>query len=86
MMGIALVIYLNSSYRTPRTQLYLCRLVLYFAFWIGLGVLFIYDFLTKILPSSTARAGMATVLGLTAPLLMGIKAGTTTTAAIAIFG
>lgn len=74
MMGIALVVYLNSPPVEPRERDYIYVGSFYiFAFWIGLGVLFIYDFLTKILPSAATRAGLATVLGLTAPLLMGVK-------------
>lgn len=74
MMGIALVVYLNSPPVEPRERDYIYVGSFYiFAFWIGLGVLFIYDFLTKFLPSAATRAGIATALGLSAPLLMGAK-------------
>ncbi len=74
MMGIALVVYLNSPPVEPRERDYIYVGSFYiFAFWIGLGVVFIYDFLSKVLPSASTRAGLATVLGLAAPILMGAK-------------
>ncbi|MFN4146766.1 MAG: DUF2723 domain-containing protein [Runella sp.] len=74
MMGVALVTYLNSPPIEPRERDYIYVGSFYiFAIWIGLGVLFIYDGLSKILPSAVGRAGIATLLGLSAPLLMGAK-------------
>ena len=71
MMGIALVIYLNSPPVEPRERDYIYVGSFYiFAFWIGLGVLFIYDSLAKLLQNSTARAAVATVISLTAPVVM----------------
>ncbi len=74
MMGVALVVYLNSPPVEPRERDYIYVGSFYiFAFWIGLGVLFLYDSFTKILANSTARAVAATALGLVAPAIMVAK-------------
>jgi cbb3-type cytochrome oxidase subunit 3 len=74
MMGLALVVYLNSPPVEPRERDYIYVGSFYiFALWIGLGVMFLYDSFAKILNNSTARATIATVLGLVAPTLMVAK-------------
>ena len=74
MMGVALVVYLNSPPVEPRERDYIYVGSFYiFAFWIGLGVLFLFDALAKILKNSTARATVATVLGLLVPGIMVAK-------------
>lgn len=74
MMGIALVIYLNSPPVEPRERDYIYVGSFYiFAFWIGLGVLFLYDSFAKLIANSTARAAIVTVLGMAAPVVMVAK-------------
>ncbi len=74
MMGVALVTYLNSPPVEPRERDYIYVGSFYiFAFWIGMGVLFIYDSLVKILTNSTSRAVLASVIGLAAPTIMVAK-------------
>ncbi len=74
MMGVALVTYLNSPPVEPRERDYIYVGSFYiFAFWIGAGVLFIYDSLAKILTNSTSRAVLASVIGLAAPTIMVAK-------------
>src|ERR1019366_4326213 len=69
--GIAIVIYLNPKPYEPRERDYAYAVSFYaFAFWIGLGVLAIYDFLEKKM-SQTASAITATTLCLLAvPTIM----------------
>ncbi|MCU0340020.1 MAG: DUF2723 domain-containing protein, partial [Spirosomaceae bacterium] len=74
MMGIALVTYLNSPPVEPRERDYIYVGSFYiFAFWVGLGVMFVYDAFSKFLGNASARAGVATVLGLAAPVIMVTK-------------
>ncbi|TAE37742.1 MAG: DUF2723 domain-containing protein [Runella slithyformis] len=74
MMGVALVIYLNSPPVEPRERDYIYVGSFYmFACWIGLGVLFLFDSLAKFLKNTTARAAVATVLGLLVPGVMVAK-------------
>lgn len=74
MMGIALVTYLNSPPVEPRERDYIYVGSFYiFAIWVGLGVMFIYDGISKFLGNATARAGLATALGLIAPTIMVAK-------------
>ena len=69
--GIALVIFLNSPPNEPRERDYIYVGSFYaFAIWIGLGVLALFDLLSKALKSAPARAGLATVLGLAIPIIM----------------
>lgn len=74
MMGIALVVYLNSPPVEPRERDYIYVGSFYiFTFWVGLGVMFLYENLAKILQNGTARATLATVIGLAAPTIMVAK-------------
>ena len=69
--GIALVIFLNSPPNEPRERDYIYVGSFYaFAIWIGLGVLAIFDYLSKIMQNKVVRSGLATALGLTIPLIM----------------
>jgi hypothetical protein len=68
--GVLIIIYLNVVPFQPRERDYAYVGSFYaFAIWIGLGVLGIYDFLSKRL-NSTASAGIATVVALIIPTLM----------------
>jgi hypothetical protein len=68
--GLAIVVYLNQYPYQPRERDYAYAASFYaFAIWIGLGVLFIFDFLSKKINAQTA-ALLATVLGLIIPTLM----------------
>ena len=69
--GVAIVIYLNQKPFEPRERDYAYAGSFYaFAFWIGLGVLAIYDFLEKKM-NQTASAIAATVACLLAvPTIM----------------
>lgn len=72
--GVALVIYLNSPPTEPRERDYIYVGSFYiFCMWIGFGVIAIADGLARILQNATARAGVATALGLVVPALMGFK-------------
>lgn len=69
--GIALVIFLNSPPNEPRERDYIYVGSFYaFAIWIGLGVLALSEYLSKIVKNSTARSALATVLGVSVPLIM----------------
>ena len=68
--GLAIVVYLNQYPYQPRERDYAYAASFYaFAIWIGLGVLGIYDFLSKKVNAQTA-ALLATVVGLIIPTLM----------------
>ena len=68
--GVLIIIYLNVVPFQPRERDYAYVGSFYaFAIWIGLGVLGIYDFLSKRM-NSTASAGLATVIALSIPTLM----------------
>ena len=68
--GVLIIIYLNVVPFQPRERDYAYVGSFYaFAIWIGLGVLGIYDFLSKRM-NSTASAGLATVIALAIPTLM----------------
>jgi hypothetical protein len=68
--GLAIVIYLNQTPYQPRERDYAYAGSFYaFAIWIGFGVLFLYDFLSK----KTATMGMAigsTALSMVVPVIM----------------
>ena len=68
--GLAIVVYLNQYPYQPRERDYAYAASFYaFAIWIGFGVLFIYDFISKKM-SATAGAMLATVVGLIIPTIM----------------
>ncbi len=68
--GLAVLIYLNQYPYQPRERDYAYVASFYaFAIWIGFGVLFIYDFLSKKI-NATTGAIVATVAGLAIPTIM----------------
>lgn len=72
--GVALVVYLNSPPTEPRERDYIYVGSFYiFCIWIGYGVIAIADAISKFVKSGTARAGVATALGLVVPVMMGAK-------------
>lgn len=72
--GVALVVYLNSPPTEPRERDYIYVGSFYiFCIWIGFGVIAIAEGLSSFLKNATARAGVATALGLAVPLIMGFK-------------
>jgi hypothetical protein len=69
--GIAIVIYLNQPPVEPRERDYTHVGSFYaFSIWIGLGVLFIYDALIKVLKQSVAAPALATLVCLSVPGIM----------------
>ncbi|MES2680794.1 MAG: DUF2723 domain-containing protein [Bacteroidota bacterium] len=68
--GLAIVIYLNQTPYQPRERDYAYAGSFYaFAIWIGFGVLFLYDLLSKKMATMGIALG-STALGLIAPALM----------------
>lgn len=69
--GLAIVLYLNQTPMQPRERDYAYAGSFYaYCIWVGLGVMAIYDFLSKKLNAKTAGA-LATVVGLlVAPVLL----------------
>ncbi|MBR6662544.1 MAG: DUF2723 domain-containing protein, partial [Alistipes sp.] len=72
MMGVALVVYFNTSPGEPRERDYVYAGSFYaFCIWIGLGVLALYELLSKAMPKSgKAMAIAATVVGLVVPAIL----------------
>ena len=72
MMGIALVVYFNTSPGEPRERDYVYAGSFYaFSMWIGLGVMALYELLSKLLPrASKVAATTATVLCLGVPAIL----------------
>ena len=71
MLGVALVVYLNSTPTQPRERDYIYAGSYYaFAFWIGLAVIGIAELLQRFLKNGKTAAIAATLIGLTAPALM----------------
>lgn len=71
MTGLAIVIYLNQYPNQPRERDYAYAASFYaFAIWIGLGVLFLYEMLSKFLHKNIA-APVAGLISLIVPFLMG---------------
>lgn len=69
--GIAIVIYLNQKPFEPRERDYAYAASFYaFAFWIGLGVLAIYDFLQKKMNQQTSALAATAVCLLAVPTIM----------------
>ncbi|UOG76404.1 DUF2723 domain-containing protein [Hymenobacter tibetensis] len=72
--GLAIVVYLNQPPIEPRERDYTFTGATYaFAIWIGLGVLAVADLLRPLLKANTARAGVATLLGLVVPGIMAMQ-------------
>jgi hypothetical protein len=71
LLGVAIVVYLNSPPVEPRERDYIYAGSTYaFAFWIGLSVIFISDVLGKVVSNPKITAIIGTVIGLTAPTIM----------------
>jgi Protein of unknown function (DUF2723) len=74
MTGLALVVFVNSPPTEPRERDYIYAGSFYaFAIWIGLGVMAIADFLNKFIKNGTSRAGVATLMSLSVPVIMGVQ-------------
>ena len=68
MMGIALVLYFNSSPGEVRERDYVYAGSFYaFSMWIGLGVLALYEVLTKAVKKEGAAASLATIFAMVVP-------------------
>ena len=72
--GVALVVYLNSPPVEPRERDYIYAGSYYaFAIWIGLSVIAIGQFLYNYIKNSRAAAIVATILGLSVPVIMAVE-------------
>jgi hypothetical protein len=71
LLGVAIVIYLNSPPEEPRERDYIYAGSTYaFAFWIGLSVLALSDWLGRLFKNARTSAIAATAVGLLAPGIM----------------
>ncbi len=71
MLGVAIVVYLNSPPTEPRERDYIYAGSYYaFAFWIGLAVIGLAEVIQKFLKNGKTAAIAATLIGLVAPALM----------------
>lgn len=69
--GIAIVVYLNQKPMEPRERDYAYAASFYaFAFWIGIGVLAIFDFLGKWMNKTTSAVAATAVCLLAVPTIM----------------
>jgi hypothetical protein len=72
--GLAIGLYLNMPGNQPRERDYAFAGSFYaFAIWVGLGVLFIKDILTKYIKSATAGYAAAILCVLAVPVIMGAQ-------------
>ena len=71
MMGIALVVYFNSSPGEVRERDYVYAGSFYaFSMWIGLGVLALYDALSRVIKNRNSAAIVATVIAASVPAIL----------------
>ncbi len=71
MTGIAIVLYLNTPPIEPRERDYIYAGSFYiFTIWIGFGVLALYDLMKNISKEKKIAAILASIIGLTIPVLM----------------
>ena len=71
MLGVAIVVYLNSPPTEPRERDYIYAGSYYaFAFWIGLAIIGIAELLKNFLKQGKVAAIAATLIGLSAPTIM----------------
>ena len=71
LLGVALVVYLNSPPSEPRERDYIYAGSYYaFCFWIGFGVIGIADGLGRFIRNKRAAAIAATLIGMAAPAIM----------------
>lgn len=69
--GIAIVVYLNQTPYQPRERDYAYAGSFYaFAIWIGFGVVWLYELLTKVLGNKTTTVAAATAVSLVVPAIM----------------
>ncbi len=69
--GIALVVYLNSPPSEPRERDYIYVGSFYFlAIWAGLGVMQIYDWISKLVKGVSVKWALVAILGLSAPVIL----------------
>lgn len=69
--GIAIVVYLNQTPYQPRERDYAYAGSFYaFAIWIGFGVIWLYEMLSKALGNKTQTVVAATVISLVVPTIM----------------
>src|ERR1044071_7335106 len=69
--GVALVVYLNSPPTEPRERDYIYTGSYYaFCFWIGLSVIALADWFRKLTGNWRIAGIIATLIGLSAPVLM----------------
>ncbi len=76
LLGVAIVVYLNSPPVEPRERDYIYVGSFYaFAMWIGFGVLGLVELLEKVIKNrnSIITPVMASVIGLGVPVMMGVK-------------
>jgi Protein O-mannosyl-transferase TMEM260-like len=72
--GIAIMLYLNQPPVEPRERDYTSVGSFYaFSIWIGLGVLFLYDFIRKRISKPGIAVAVSALIALTVPLLMGFQ-------------
>ncbi|MBA2250192.1 MAG: DUF2723 domain-containing protein, partial [Chitinophagaceae bacterium] len=72
--GFAIVMYLNQAGNQPRERDYAYAGSFYaFAFWIGLGVLYVKELFQKFMSSTTAQYAAAAICTLGVPVLMGFQ-------------
>ena len=72
--GIGIIVYSNQPPNEPRERDYvLIGSFLTFAIWVGMGVLELYNILSKRMGDKLAPAAIAGVLVLTAPVIMGFQ-------------
>lgn len=71
MTGIAIVLYLNTPPIEPRERDYIYAGSFYiFTIWIGFGIIALYDMINRISKQKKIAAIVATILGLSIPVLM----------------
>lgn len=69
--GVALVVYLNSPPTEPRERDYIYAGSYYaYCFWIGFAIIALADWMTRFTKSLRTSAIIATLIGLSAPVLM----------------
>ena len=72
--GFAIVIYLNQAGNQPRERDYAYAGSFYaFAFWIGIGVLYVRELFQKFMSSKMAQYSSAALCTLAVPVLMGFQ-------------
>jgi hypothetical protein len=71
--GLAIALYLNQPPIEPRERDYTFAGSFYaFSIWIGLGVMGIAELLGRAIRASVPQAALATVIGLSAPVILGV--------------